>query len=30
MEFLKKEKDVSGMILNLGGSSVMAYGEKPV
>ena len=29
MEFLKKEKDVSGMILNLGGSSVMAYGEKP-
>lgn len=29
MELLKKDKDVSGMILNLGGSSVMAYGEKP-
>lgn len=29
MELLKKEEDVSGMILNLGGSSVMAYGEKP-
>lgn len=29
MELLKKDEDVSGMILNLGGSSVMAYGEKP-
>lgn len=29
MEFLEQDKDVSGMILNLGGSSVMAYGEKP-
>ena len=28
-DFLKTQKDVSGMILNLGGSSVMAYGEKP-
>ena len=26
---LKEQKDVTGMILNLGGSSVMAYGEKP-
>ena len=29
MDLLKNEKEVSGMILNLGGSSVMAYGEKP-
>lgn len=29
MELLKQDADVSGMILNLGGSSVMAYGEKP-
>ncbi len=29
MDFLEQDKDVSGMILNLGGSSVMAYGEKP-
>lgn len=29
MDFLGQNKDVSGMILNLGGSSVMAYGEKP-
>lgn len=28
-EFLESEEAVSGMILNLGGSSVMAYGEKP-
>ena len=28
-DFLKTQKDVSGMILNLGGSSVMVYGEKP-
>ncbi len=28
-DFLKTQEDVSGMILNLGGSSVMAYGEKP-
>ena len=28
-EFLKEQKDVAGMILNLGGSSVMTYGEKP-
>lgn len=27
--YLKEQKDVTGMILNLGGSSVMAYGEKP-
>ena len=27
-DFLKTQTDVSGMILNLGGSSVMAYGEK--
>ena len=27
--YLKEQKDVSGMILNLGGSSVMAYGKKP-
>lgn len=29
MDFLKGQKEVCGMILNLGGSSVMAYGEKP-
>lgn len=29
MDFLKDQKEVCGMILNLGGSSVMAYGEKP-
>lgn len=29
MDFLEKQKEVCGMILNLGGSSVMAYGEKP-
>ena len=28
-DYLKTQEDVSGMILNLGGSSVMAYGEKP-
>lgn len=28
-EFLKDQKEVEGMILNLGGSSVMAYGQKP-
>ena len=28
-DFLKTQTEVSGMILNLGGSSVMAYGEKP-
>ena len=28
-EYLKEQKDVAGMILNLGGSSVMTYGEKP-
>ena len=28
-DFLKTQEDVSGMILNLGGSSVMTYGEKP-
>ena len=28
-DFLKTQTGVSGMILNLGGSSVMAYGEKP-
>lgn len=28
-EYLKDQKDVSGMILNLGGSSVLAYGQKP-
>ena len=27
--FLKEQEEVSGMILNLGGSSVMTYGEKP-
>lgn len=27
-DFLKTQTEVSGMILNLGGSSVMAYGEK--
>ena len=29
MDYLKTQPDVSGMILNLGGSSVMTYGEKP-
>lgn len=29
MDFLKNQKEVCGMILNLGGSSVMAYGKKP-
>ena len=29
MELLEQDADVSGMVLNLGGSSVMAYGEKP-
>ncbi len=29
MDYLKSQPDVSGMILNLGGSSVMTYGEKP-
>ena len=28
-DFLKEQPDVSGMILNLGGSSVMVYGQKP-
>ena len=28
-KILDADKNVSGMILNLGGSSVMAYGEKP-
>ena len=28
-EFLKDQKEVEGMILNLGGSSVFAYGQKP-
>ena len=28
-QVLEKEKEVSGMILNLGGSSVMSYGSKP-
>ena len=28
-DFLKTQTDVSGMILNLGGSSVMSYGSKP-
>lgn len=28
-DYLKDQKDVTGMILNLGGSSVMAYGQKP-
>ena len=28
-DFLKEQTDVTGMILNLGGSSVMTYGEKP-
>ena len=28
MDYLKTQPDVSGMILNLGGSSVMTYGEK--
>ena len=29
MEFLEGQEDVSGMLTNLGGSSVMVYGEKP-
>ena len=29
MDYLKTQPEVSGMILNLGGSSVMTYGEKP-
>lgn len=29
MEYLKQQEEVSGMLLNLGGSSVMTYGEKP-
>lgn len=29
MDYLRSQPDVSGMILNLGGSSVMTYGEKP-
>lgn len=29
MELLKQDKEVAGMILSLGGSSVMTYGEKP-
>lgn len=29
MDYLQTQPDVSGMILNLGGSSVMTYGEKP-
>ena len=28
-EYLETQKEVSGMLLNLGGSSVMAYGDKP-
>lgn len=28
-EELQKQEEITGMILNLGGSSVMAYGEKP-
>ncbi|MFR4121723.1 MAG: FAD:protein FMN transferase [Clostridium sp.] len=28
-DFLKEQSEVSGMILNLGGSSVMVYGQKP-
>lgn len=28
-DFLKDKKEISGMLLNLGGSSVMTYGEKP-
>lgn len=29
MDYLKEQEQVSGMILNLGGSSVAVYGEKP-
>ena len=29
MDYLRSQPDVSGMILNLGGSSVMTYGKKP-
>ena len=29
MDYLQNQPDVFGMILNLGGSSVMTYGEKP-
>ena len=29
MDYLQTQPEVSGMILNLGGSSVMTYGEKP-
>ena len=29
MEFLEEQEGVSGMLMNLGGSSVMVYGEKP-
>ena len=29
MDYLKTQPEVSGMILNLGGSRVMTYGEKP-
>ena len=29
MDYLQTQPDVFGMILNLGGSSVMTYGEKP-
>ena len=29
MDYLQTQPDVVGMILNLGGSSVMTYGEKP-
>ena len=29
MDYLENQPEVSGMILNLGGSSVMTYGEKP-
>ena len=29
MDYLKTQSEVFGMILNLGGSSVMTYGEKP-
>lgn len=28
-DFLEEQEEVSGMLLNLGGSSVMTYGEKP-
>ena len=29
MDYMQTQPDVVGMILNLGGSSVMTYGEKP-